>query len=58
MEDLNFGSKAILERMIQEEMIHNFSTVGEKKGRQYFFKKRKNGQRSIMPPHLAPRWVM
>lgn len=58
MEDLHFGSKAILERMIQEEMIHNFSTVGEKKGRQYFFKKRKNGQRSIMPPHLAPRWVM
>lgn len=58
MEDVHFGSKAILERMIQEEMIHNFSTVGEKKGRQYFFKKRKNGQRSIMPPHLAPRWVM
>lgn len=58
MEDLHFGSKAILERMIQEEMIHNFSTVGEKKGRQCFFKKRKNGQRSIMPPHLAPRWVM
>lgn len=58
MEDLHFGSKAILERMIQEEMIHNFSTVGGKKGRQCFFKKRKNGQRSIMPPHLAPRWVM
>lgn len=58
MEDVHFGSKAILERMIQEEMIHNFSTVGEKKGRQCFFKKRKNGQRSIMPPHLAPRWVM
>lgn len=58
MKDLHFGSKAILERMIQEEMIHNFSTVGEKKGRQCFFKKRKNGQRSIMPPHLAPRWVM
>lgn len=58
MEDVHFGSKAILERMIQEEMIHNFSTVGGKKGRQCFFKKRKNGQRSIMPPHLAPRWVM